>query len=156
MNYCPIERKLLFIFLLNVVIGSVAFIDSAVYNAEKAEFEHVLAHYFRCESIGHPVNSSSSCGHENLTNYSYIFFVILFDITIGLLPLGMFHIIVLQYYLTFYLKGPLIYVINCKSLKQFLSKCYSASHSLDADGSPDSNNGDITNKYTGIVTVYSD
>ena len=62
----------------------------------------------------------------------------------------------LQYYLTFYLKGPLIYVINCKSLKQFLSKCYLASHSLDADESPNSNNGDVTNKYTGIVTVYSD
>ena len=124
MTYSSIERKLLLLFLLNLVIGSVAFIDSAAYNAEKAEFVQALTQYFICESRGHPVNSSNSCGHENLKQLQYIIFVILFDITIGLLPLGMFHIILLQYCLTFYLKGPLIYVINCKSLKRFLSKQY--------------------------------
>ena len=93
MTYSSIERKLLFLFLLNLVIGSVAFIDSAVYNAEKAEFVQALTQYFICESRGHPINSSShgSCGHENLKQHQYIVFVILFDITIGLLPLGMFH-----------------------------------------------------------------
>jgi hypothetical protein len=93
-----LENKLTILFIVNVLIESTVFINSAIHSALKNVFIESLRVYFECEAIGHTGNNSlSGCDRTEFETYSFATYSMLYHVILGLLPIG-----------------PLIYVINWK------------------------------------------
>jgi hypothetical protein len=83
------------LFIINISIGSLIFVNSALNNGLKNAFVESLTVYFECEAIGH--TGYDGCDRTEFEAYSFASYSMLYHVILGLLPIG-----------------PLIYVINWK------------------------------------------
>ena len=113
------ERKRVLLFIIYLILYSVNFIDSAVSSAHKNNLVEALKDYFLCEAPGY---IPGNCDRNIFKPYTSPVLTALYNITNGLLPLGIFVSCSIIRILCLLFIGILIYIINWGAAKNVFCK----------------------------------
>ena len=81
------ERKRVILFIVYLTLYSVTFVDSAIESARKDDLSGALMDYFLCEAPGY---IPGNCNRNVFKPYTSPVLTALYNISNGLLPLGIF------------------------------------------------------------------
>ena len=124
------ERKRVILFIIYLTLYNVSFIDSAIKSAHKDDLSEAIKDYFLCEAPGY---IPGNCDRNIFEPYTSPVLTALYNISKGLLPLGIFVSSSIVRILCLLFIGTLIYVINWGATKNLICRLFQKKIASEAE-----------------------